>query len=168
MIVGRGMCYFSGMCIFYLLAICLDRGCVFVQWFLKYLPNLNLRDCVIWALVIQGYPIIDWPFHVYVCVGKSFVYIGYHIFCEGDECMHLCALYLVVFEVADWAVVLCKCPGDRWPIWCPMGDEVERGFNNAGLFNCLYCLANLLALLFPTMFVWALTLQIGDIVVGGF
>ena len=30
--------------------------------------------------------------------------------------------------------MLCGCQGDRWLIWCLMADEVERGFNNAGLF----------------------------------
>ena len=38
-----------------------------------------------------------------------------------------------------------------------MVNEVERGFYNAGLFGP--CLANSSASLFPTMFVWALTLR---------
>ena len=47
--------------------------------------------------------------------------------------------------------------GDRWSIRCLLTDEVERGSYNGGYFAP--CLANLLALLFPTMSVWALTLQ---------
>ena len=52
MIVDEGMCYFGGICISYMLGICLDCNCVcffvfFSSGSLKYLPYLNLRVCVI-------------------------------------------------------------------------------------------------------------------------
>ena len=53
--------------------------------------------------------------------------------------------------------MLCGCWGDRQSIQCLMSNEVERSFYNAWLF--CPCLANVLASLFPTMFVWALTLR---------
>jgi hypothetical protein len=49
-----------------------------------------------------------------------------------DECTYN-LLFYVVFEVADWAIMLCGCQGNRWPIWCLMGDEVKMGFYNAGI-----------------------------------
>ena len=75
-----------------------------------------MRFCFSCTYVIQGTSHIRFdPLYVYVCVGEPFVCTWYYMFCMEDECAYILFFY-VFHEVADEAIMLCGCRGDRWPI----------------------------------------------------
>ena len=58
-------------------------------------------------------------------------------FMHGSR-VHLNAIYLGSFWGCEYNIMLCGGQGDKWPTWCLMGDEVDGGDQDAGLFRSLF------------------------------